>query len=238
MKVYSQYNDAQAATGLSSDVVLFQTIDVAEPYSQNVLIDFVYDDLKNGITIGGQNLPASDYDLAVGANWKLTFARINNDGTEESIPGVINIAVLSPYAGLYEVTSSGYFRIGVESSLGPWNGEQRFIGSVDEITFLHEYVGPLFTTTYGVSPWTFTVDFDTNIITAPSDPDEILIGDEQRNCIDNPGDFVNAPCAGSNILIPDNVGGKHIIKLTYGYAVTTDPANNGVREFYEVLEKI
>lgn len=41
------------------------------------------------------------------------------------------------------------------------------------------------------------------------------------------------PCTGTNILIKDDVNGKHRIKLTYGYFTE----GSGSREFYEEMEK-
>ena len=59
-------------------------------------------------------------------------------------------------------------------------------------------------------------------------------GNRALSCKTDKNQFKNVPCDGSNILIEDNVNGKHIIKITYGYF--TD--GSGPREFYEVLEKI
>lgn len=233
LSMISVYTDAAAATGLSSDPVVLKTVPVSSNTGERSVIEqsLTYSDLRAGITIGGNQLSTSDFDLAVGASWTITFEATYADGSTGDLGGSIVVAVLSPYAGLYEVYESKYVRIGVDN--GGWNGAQRFIGSVDETTFSHEYVGPLFSGTFGIDPWTFTIDFDTNIIKAPND-DNPLVGDAQRNCRDNASSFVNVPCDGSNILIPDLTTGAHELRLTYGYFIN----GSGTREFYEFMTKI
>lgn len=240
LKLISVYNDAATATGLTSDPVEMAAYTVTAGTGERAVLEatLTYDDLRTGITIDGKPLSTSDYDLAIGASWSLTFEAVYADGTSGTLPGTIAVAVLSPYAGLYTVNESAYFRIGVESGASPWNGAVRFIGSVDETTFRHEYVGPLLAANFGEDPWTFSVNYDTYVITAPADKDQHLIGDEQRNCVDNASSFVNVPCAGSNVLIPDATTGAHEIRLTYGYFINDpDPGTGGTREFYEFMTK-
>ena len=64
--------------------------------------------------------------------------------------------------------------------------------------------------------------------------DPLFSGNRALGCHTEPELFTNVPCDGSNMLIPDDVNGKHRMILTYGYF--TD--GSGLREFYEVLEKI
>jgi hypothetical protein len=231
VKVYSQYTDAE--TGSLSNEVLLQTIPVEDPIRTTAAGLLTYDDLKEGLTVNGGPLPASDLDLKVGSGWKFRFEGVKTNGDIVPLAGTINVAVLSPYAGIYKVKEAKYYRIGVLTA--DWTGETRFIGSVNETTFSH----PDF---WGQFAWTgaqfnFTIDFETNKVTdIPILTDDGLFsGTGEINCVDNPGAFANVPCDGSNVLIPDPVGGKHILKLTYGY---TNSADGGMREFYEVLEKL
>ncbi len=242
VNVYSTFTDAASATGLTAEEVLIESFDVTASTGEREVMTttLTYDDLKKDVLIDGDPLPASDFDLAVGAGWEFRFVGVGTDGMEYDLAGTVAVAVLSPYAGLYKVVESAYYRIGVLSGASPWNGVERFIGSVDDDTFVHEWIGPLHTISRGVDPWTFDVDLATFVISAPSPTDIPLLGDYSVNCVDNPGSFTNVSCAGSNVLIPDLVMGKHKIKLTFGYVIDSDPDpdNNGVREFYEVLEKV
>lgn len=235
--VYASYTDAASATGLTSEEVLLTSYEISGDLKDYVTDSLTYEDLKEGITIDGDPLPESDLDLAVGARWSLRLVGVYSDNEEEDF-GTITVAVLSPYAGLYEVVDGAYYRIGVIQ--GSWTGSIRFIGSVDENTFSHEYVGLLGPSTgFADATWEFDLDVETFVLTVPADPADPLLGDEQRNCVDNSGAFTNVSCAGSNILVPDPVGGRHRIFLTYGYAIVTgDPAGQGVREFYEELVKV
>jgi hypothetical protein len=116
---------------------------------------------------------------------------------------------------------------------GPWVGATRFIGSVDETTFSYnDYWGGFIWTG---NAFHFRVDESDNSIEVPILVNGALFsGNRAMSCSINPADFTSVPCDGSNILIPDDVNGKHTIKLTYGYF--TD--GSGPREFYEVLEKL
>ena len=145
------------------------------------------------------------------------------------ISGNVNVGVLSIYAGIYTVIESKYYRINVSQT--PWDGQERFIGSVDENTFAYtDYWGPF---AWAGKSFNFKIDFANNSIDVPILVDGALFsGLFATDCKNFPGAFTNVSCAGSNVLIPDPVGGKHIIKLTYGYT-----AANGEREFYEVLQK-
>jgi hypothetical protein len=57
-------------------------------------------------------------------------------GESLSLLGAINM-VYSKYAGLYKVIESNYFRIGVPGTPPNWNGSERFIGHVDDVTLSH-----------------------------------------------------------------------------------------------------
>lgn len=234
VNMYSQFTDA--ASQAQSNKILFGTYDVNE--LKTVVTDnFTYADLKEGLTVNGGSLPDSDTELAIGSGWVLSFEGNLADGGTIPINGVINVGVLSPYAGLYRVIESAYFRIGVESSLTDWTQQQRFIGSVNETTFSYnDFWGP-----FGWTGGSFNFEVaEDNTITVPLLVDGSLFsGNRALRCDTEPELFVNVPCSGSNELVkdpdnPDGSNGKHLIKITYGYF--TD--GSGPREFYEVLEKI
>jgi len=128
------------------------------------------------------------------------------------------------------VIESAYYRIGENN--GDWNGEVRFIGSVDEDTYSYNDYWGLFG--WAGKSFNFDVDYSDNTINAPLIVDGLFSGNRALNCNEEPGIFENVPCEGSNVVVEDEASGKHRIYLTYGYF--TD--GSGAREFYEVLEKI
>jgi hypothetical protein len=229
VKVYNTFTDAGG--GAQSNTVLLGTYAVTDPDRTVLTDDLTYAKLKDGLLLDGEALPANDLDLNVGAGWKLTFEVVTSTGDVLPTPGSINVAVLSPYAGIYKLTHVEYWRIGVyRPDLEPgWLGEKRFIGSVDENTFSYNdwwawlaFTGKKFHFDVNLTTYAITVP----IVTA----DGLAGGNSALGC----PNLTSVPCAASNILIPDPVNGKHVIKLSYGYF--TD--GSGPREFYEVLEKV
>jgi hypothetical protein len=226
LNVYSVYTDAK--TGAKSNEALLTSFDV--PAGNRVLLEkkLTYADLKKGLTVNGGPLPDDEKTLPVGSGWKLRFEGETASGNL-SLPGNMNVGVLSRFAGLYKVVESKYFRIGVLTA--EWTGQTRFIGSVDETTFSYnDYWGSF---AWAGKSFYFAVNAD-NSINVPITPNGIFSGTYAINCKDNKDKFGFVPCEGSNVLIPDEATGKHRIKLTYGYFTE----GSGSREFYEILEKI
>ena len=228
VNVYSIYTDAK--TLAKSDKTLFKTYQVGADAKTSIVDAITYDELKSGVTVNGEGLPTDQEQLAIGSGWALSFEGETADGKIVPLGGSVQVAVLSKYAGLYTVTESAYFRINV-ASIG-WTGSTRFIGSVNETTFSYnDWWGPFGWTG---SSFNFEVNLEDFTIKVP-----ILVGgspfsgNRALGCDTEPEQFVDVPCAGSNILV-DDPDGKHIIKLTYGYF--TD--GSGSRQFYEELVKI
>ncbi|MBK8825318.1 MAG: hypothetical protein IPO26_01135 [Saprospiraceae bacterium] len=165
INVYSVFTDAKSK--LVSSKVLLKSYNVGNDAKTYFSEKLTYADLKNGITINGAALPADDKTLAVGSGWKLSFEGETAQGPV-NLPGVVNVGVLSIYAGIYTVIESKYYRINVLTA--DWTGEKRFIGSVDETTFSHpDYWGNF---EWGGKAFNFKVDFTNNSIDVP-----ILIDD-------------------------------------------------------------
>ena len=236
VKVFSQFEDA--STGDVSEQVQFGEYPVTGSLTE-VREEINYDALKAGIMVNGGPLPEDEVAIAIGSLWRMNFIGVVAGTNEEiPLPGAIIVGVLSRFAGLYEVLESEYWRINVFS--GPWNGETRFIGSVDETTFSYNDAwGPF---GWGGNSFHFRLDETDNTLTVPLiGPDGLLTnqptlfsGNRALGCHTEPEIFVDVPCEGSNILIPDDVTGKHRMILTYGYF--TD--GSGSRQFWEVMEKI
>jgi hypothetical protein len=236
VNIYATFKDA--GTGKSSNEVLVETYDIDSPYRTVVTDQLTYNELKEGFTINDGSLPASDEDIVPGSGWTFRFEGVEASGNAVDLPGAINM-VLSKYAGLYVVSESTYVR-GPGEFLGDWNGTEVFIGHVDEVTLSYN-------DRWGVFDWSgcsfnFSIDPTSKAITVPILTDcGVFSGTGAINCKDNAGSFKNlsdylghAVCPVSNILIDDEVNGKHVIKLTYGYM----GANGIPRAFTETLTKI
>lgn len=223
--VYSVFTDA--ATGLVSDEVELTSFPVSAPNRSLVEGTLTYADLKDGVLIDGDPLPENEADLKVGSGWKLRFEGVRPNGDVVPLKGNINIAVLSRFAGMYKVLYGSYLRF--DGISADYTGQERFIGSVDETTFSYnDYWGSF---AWTGNQFNFTIDFDDNSIYVPILVDGLFSGTKPLRCGEDT--FFNQPCEGSNILIPNEVDGKHKINLTYGYLGT-----GGNREFHERLEKI
>lgn len=228
VKVYSVFTNAE--TGSESNEALLGTLPV-EGANRNVVEGlWDYSQLKAGITVDGAPLPDDEEQLKVGSGWNLRFEGVTESGKAVRLKGNINVAVLSKYAGIYKVTKSEYFRIGV--STAEWTGQTRFIGSVDEDTFSYNDWWGNFAWTG--SQFNFDIDFTTNKIKVPIPVDGLFGGNRALDCAVEPQTFMVFSCTNTNMLIPDEVTGKHVIRLTYGYF--TD--GSGPREFSEELEKV
>lgn len=233
--VYKTFNDAASATGASSDEALFKSYDIGSDLINRMTDQFTYEDLRSGLTLEGGSLPESDVDLAIGAGWVLRFVGVSSSG-EVDLPGNVNIAVLSPFAGLYEAVNTAYYRINIQSGLTDWSGETRFIGSVDEDTFSYNDAWGPFASPGGF--FVFDID-ENNVVTVLDDPSQLFFsGNEMLTCQNDANFFDNVPCDGSNILVPDFATGRHRLFLTYGYYTASGDANEGDREFYEELVKV
>lgn len=229
--IYSSFTSG----GVSSNEVVLKSYSIDNSILVNRITDsFTYEELKEGIIFEENPLPDSDFDLVVGASWVLRYEATSTSGDVIDF-GSVTVAVLSPYAGLYTVVNSDYWRIGVQSTLADWTGSVRFINSLSDSTFAYtDAWGPFSNEEYGVEG---EMIFDLNndlTFTVTDDPSQLFFsGDDMLTCQEDGTSFTNVPCTGSNVLIPDNVDGAHTIILTYGYST-----DGGVREFYEELVKI
>ncbi len=230
VEVYSIFTDA--ATGAQSNEVLLATYPLDADDLTLVSDQLTYDELKAGLLVNGAPLPDNQVDLAIGSGWLFRFVGKRAEG-DFGLNGNVRVGVLSRFAGNYKVIESAYFRINVPGTPPNWNGQTIFIGSVDATTFSHnDFWGPF---AWGGESFNFSLNETDNTLTVPILTESgIYAGNRAINCTDDGALFIDVPCAGSNVLIPDDVGGKHVIKLTYGYFTT----GSGSRQFYEVLEKI
>lgn len=230
IEVYKKFT---SVAGVSSSEVLFKTIDVpTTPKNQDIAFTVTYNELKAGLTVGGQALPTDDSLLKIGDAWTLRYVTTTSAGTVHSNSKTTKVAVGTRFAGTYKVIDSNYWRLNVSS--GGYNGAIRVIESVDATTYRFvDYAGSFAGNTHY-----FTIDAN-GVVNTPVSYNgavQLLNGQPLINCISNPNDMKNA-CgyAGpQNTVTKDDVNAKDRIYRSYGYFT----AGSGPREFYEALERV
>lgn len=214
-----------------SNEILVETIDVGGvvPVTINSK-EYAYADLIDGLTIDGAPLPATDGELTIGDKFIFTIESVMASGEKFQQAYKVNMTVSTRYAGTYTCVDMQYWRIGVQSP-NYWLGHELVVKSIDAITYEYDWGssigwdGPLY----------FQVDADGNI-SYPAEWDGVaqtLNGNPLTTCATTPADLSNVPCAGSDIVVKDDVNGADQLIMTYGYFT----AGSGPREFYDVLVK-
>jgi hypothetical protein len=243
VKLYGSYYDAE--TGETSNEVLFGEYAVDGTGRTVIKDSFTYADLREGITLPTKGaLPESDEGVFPGSGWSFRFEGDYASGTTLPLNGQINM-VLSKYAGIYRVSNSTYMRIQVDPVTFPgegvahWDGEEVFIGFVDENTLSYNDNWGYFDTPG--CKWEFSYD-ENNKITdfvltdgiVCASPAATLATCETPSAFNNLSDYLDMDlCTVSNVIIDNNETGEHVIKLTYGYV-----GAGGVRQFTETLTKV
>lgn len=234
IEVYKKFT---TVAGESSSEVLFKTIDVpTTPKNQDIAFTATYNELKAGLTVGGQALPTDDSLLKIGDAWTLRYVTTTSAGTVHSNSKTTKVAVGTRFAGTYKVVKSHYWRLNAVGSPPTWNDEIRVIESVDATTYRFiEYAGPFPAAT---NTHYFTIDAN-GVVNTPVSYNgavQLLNGQPLINCASNPADMKNA-CGvdgPQNTVTKDDVNSKDRIYRTYGYFT----AGSGPREFYEALERV
>ncbi len=125
-----------------SNEVLMSTVDVSGANTtQEIDASFTltYADLKEGITVNGSPLPASDVDLTIGDSWELSYTAIMMDDSRKVINNATtNIGVANQYAGNYQVDGTFNHPTGGIRAIN----REKFLNPIDAYT-CKTYVGDL-----------------------------------------------------------------------------------------------
>lgn len=237
------YNKYSTNTGENSNTVLLKTIDVTPSgYKESLNFSVTYEELIQGIIFDGAPLSDDDSGLNIGDGFTLTYKAYTASGDVSSSRGTTQIKVATRFAGTYRVIDSNYYRIYAFSST--WTGDLRIIESVDASIYKKAGVGPWNTDTV-ISGFGYAAEEGEMYFTVESDDtvnfdgvgNSTFLQQPYITCGSNPAEFAPTlsfvPCNPSNFVIRDDVDGRDIIYMTYGYL-----ASSGPRVFYEVLEKV
>ena len=225
-----------SSEGETSNQALLKEVNVTSDVTSALEFTVDLEELRSGLSIDGVDLPADDGLYSIGDSWTLTFQTVTSEGNVHLNRSTVKISVATRLAGMYEVIASSYFRIGVDN--GGWNGDIRFIESVNPTTYYHSGYGPFTLDQSPASFFYFSVD-DANTVSYFQEYNGAVItglGTNLITCQTNPNDMVNVDCdpATTNYVLLNDETGEDIIYMTYGYY--TD--GSGPREFYEVLQKV
>jgi hypothetical protein len=240
---------------LGSDTVVNFSVDNAQSTAVEGT-NYTFDNglsatIPAGSTFGfiNVNIDSSTLDVCTPLTLVLTLESTDSGVAIAATNGQLEYSIkatsISSLAGSYRVLDSSYFRIGVEST--PWTGDVRTIELLDCATnaYLKDYTGPFSNGQTMADGIYFTVDETGGTIDVLDTYDSVDLSVfdgvyDIATCTNSyAGGFVNQDCSApsSNTVVFDNVEGKHVITMIYGYYGATG-ANEGQREFFEVLEKI
>jgi hypothetical protein len=219
--------------GVWSNEVLESTITISDNVTHvNADFSIDYAQLISGLKVAGIDLPTSDTQLTIGDYWNFRLVSTVSNGSTVESRNKVKLAVSTRFAGTYKVLASSYYRIGVDG--GDWNGDMVSVESIDAQTYRQ----------LGWAHWLdgnelfFQVDGN-NDITIPAEWNgtaQTGNGNPLMTCASDPGDMTNARCgdADNYTVLLDNVNGKDIITMSFGYYT----AGSGPREFYQQMEKV
>lgn len=221
-----------SVTAFESNTLLFKTITIDDT-DQNSLknFQFTFNELRDGLTIKGQPLPASDGDYRIGDYWELQYHNTTSDNRTLLQDLTTKITIATRFAGKYRFVEGAYYRIHVLTSAGDYWDPAYLIESIDAKTYLMN----------GVCAWMdqklyFQID-NNGKITYPAEwkGKAQLINDMPLiTCESSPSDMAEVHCGETNYVIKDDVNGKDRLIMSFGYYTT----GSGPRTFYQVMEKI
>jgi hypothetical protein len=235
--LFKDIDDKDSVVAYTSNEVLDRTLNVSENGNYYISTSYMFDELTANLTAKGAPLPTSDGDLRIGDKF-LFRAEVNMaDGRVIGQEYQISFGVSTRYAGKYKAVDAEYYRIGSFNAVAADWPAETVIESVDATTYkVVEYFG-----LFDGNEWYFQI-IDGKISYPAETPDGVAQsgnGQPFITCESNPADMTNVPCGPeTNIVINDDVKGKDRLVMTYGYYTASGDANEGSREFYQVLEKI
>lgn len=228
---------------VKSNEVLFKTLTFPmTAQHEETSFSTTFNELRTGLTVAyytPRAISLVDTDLNIGDYWGLRYETITASGKINQTSLLANstkVAVGTRFAGTYKAISAKYYRIGVlTSSTADWPKET-VIESVDATTYrVKTYLG-----NFPDNEWYFKVDANDNITYPAFQPDGTTpnIGNALPVVTCGAGGYADwttlVNCGSTNTIVRDDVNGKDILKMTFGYI---NPAN-GLRAFYQELQKI
>lgn len=229
------FEDAdEQVVALSSNEILFKTIDITETKNHFVTFDVGFDELIVGLNVEGTDyyttLPTSDGDYLIGDYWALRFVNTTSDGNVHENYKQVNISVSTRFAGKYLTTASEYLHP-TAGNLGDWNGIVKSVQSVDAITYKLLYIASWEDEPQNILYFQIGADDKVIVLKEYNGKALTLWGADPVGTCEG-GDLPLIDCANSN-YVEKKADGADIIHIAYGYVRST-----GTRQFSETLVKV
>jgi len=217
-----------------SDAILQEVLTISDATSHwETITALDYAGLIAGLSIDELPLPSSDVGLNIGDAFNFYIEAYLTNGEVVTQAYEVGMKVSTRYAGTYKFLEGVYYRVGVLSSAGDYWEDEYVIESVDAITYKMNGMCAWMDQTlfFQVNPATLAITYPAEW---PAGTAQILNDQPVINCVDNVNDLPNVHCDASNFIVNDDVEGKDLLYMTFGYYT----AGSGPREFYQVMEKV
>lgn len=235
--IYKSFRNTKGTSSVADDVlsneVLLKTVTLTGNKHEVKNFTFNFNELVQGLTLGGQPMTTNDANLNIGDSWTLRFASKTKNGDHFNSKSV-KVSVGTRFAGNYTVTAAEYYRIGVPRPdvSGPYVGTKITIESIDASTYkVNEYFGPFSGNEFYFTIVNDVIDYPAN---QPDGDPQVGNGIPMITCLTAPTEMTNVKCGSSNFVTRDDINGKDKLTMSFGYL----NAPGAPREFYQVLEKI
>ncbi len=230
------------ASGEQSNEMLLKNVPVTNTGTDSFSFSTNYEELINGLEVGGQPLPTNDAELVIADFWTLRYVAVTSEGKSHSNGVTSKLAVSTRLAGTYNIELGWYIHPSTAPGLAAdYSGDKRIIESVanvpDFATYLMTDIGVwVDDSNFFYFYVSNTADADgTFPITIPKEYNgavQLIWGaDELANCVDNPGELPDV-CLGDTYYVTLFEDGSDEMILSYGYIRDT-----GTRQFREELKK-
>jgi hypothetical protein len=184
IEVWNQYH--RQADGATSNSFLMKTIDVAsENVNNEITKDLVlnYQDLINGLLVGGQPLPPDEKDVPIGDYWQFVYVSVLSDGRRVTNSNETTIAAANRWAGPY-LLSSFALREGDPVLTGNFQDLPWVLLTNGSTSVMYGQIHPWgdgVSTIGGIGQWILTID-DSG---GPDSPMPVIVTDPANSAVVN-----------------------------------------------------
>ncbi len=151
IEIMNTYTDA--TDGTASNQVLMKTVSIGGANSSGdhtFTYSVNYAELKNGITLNGNPLPADETQLAIGSDWTLVYVCVMEDGSKVINNATTKIGVANLYAGNYQCDGVFHHPTAGDRTIN----EEKFLSAISayEVSSTLGDLGPNYPVKFIVNP--------------------------------------------------------------------------------------
>jgi hypothetical protein len=225
-----------------SNEILQQTIPITKEDYHFISTSYDLTDLTEGLKVvssvagTANDLTTDELTYSIGDKWVFRIESVLSDNRVVEQAYNIGVTVSTRYAGTYKVTDAARYNGNTQVvDVSGW-ANPIIIESIDAVTYrvttfayFEDEDQDLFFT---VNPITLEISYPEN---KPNGDAQNFRGLDFATCATDPSLFTAIDCSKSNKAINDNVGGKDVLLMTFGYDLS--PAAGDQRQFFQNLIK-